>query len=130
MMTPIILDDAELDHLGEIYLANPAWQRMHVSFEQFILRGPWQTASDCQIDFSNDPDVLPLLSAQERVRIRFAARQSTPRRQPGRSIAGRSIEARLECALEAAGCECRDGQWFEKLTHHTYPRKGLRRHAA
>lgn len=127
MMTPIILEDAELDRLSEIYAANPVW-KLRVSFELFIVRGLWQTAADCTRDFSRGPGMLPLLPEQERIRIRLAAHLSTPRRQPGLDPQ-RVVESRLERSLEAAGCECRDGRWFEKLTHHTWPRRGLRRHA-
>jgi hypothetical protein len=119
-MNPLLLTDAELEHQAAVYAANPAFRRLGCSFEHFLRFGP----AACQRDYSRYPDVLPLLPAQERVRIRLTA--VTPR--PRRARAG-GPEMPLETALEAAGCQVQGegGRWIEKLRHRAWPRKRDRR---
>jgi hypothetical protein len=127
-MNPLVLTDAALEHQAAVYAANPAFRRLGCSFEHFLRFGP----TACLRDYGGYPDVLPLLPAQERVRIRLAAVTPRPRRAraggPAREGQGPfpALEP-LETALEAAGCQVQGGRWIEKLRHRVWPRKRDRR---
>lgn len=114
-MSSIRLPDFELDHQAAIFAANPVFRRLGVSFEFFVAHGPLA----CLRDFSRYPDSLPLLPAQERVRIKLAGMWAHPRRsRAGGPFAG------LEERLAATGHQVQGGgRWIEKLTRRAWPRK-------
>ena len=72
-VTPLLMDDQELDFWGEIYLANPLLARLGISFEAFLAQP--RRLIECanvgaSVSLQRFFEDLPLLPAQRAARDR------------------------------------------------------------